>query len=139
MSEPESAFVRLPRTHRGHAGRFAARTKAGTAFSLSISPVRRRRGGHDLIRAHMRATARGRPMSHGDLYAETTEIALLVADRVRVDIRIRLDGSYEASSCRESGRDLRDLVARIVARHEREHDAGGPLPGLPGRSPPALR
>lgn len=116
----------MPRDHRYFRGLFSGETADGHEFRLEVSQVRRRRNGHELVRAHMNSTARGRPMSTGDIYKDVVEIALIIPGQRRFEVEPTASGMYRYG--RHLEKTLPEIVERIVGEYGRRPSVAGPTP-----------
>ena len=73
----------IPRDHKALRDAYVGTTPNGHQFMLQVSSTQRRVGGNTLIKNHINAQARGRPMTHADLYSDVGEAFILIGNQQR--------------------------------------------------------
>jgi len=112
----------IPEDHRRAPRLFHGVTDGGVEFDLQVGTVRRRAGSSQLVKAHVQAMSRGRPMTHDDLYQEETEIILFIRNRQRIDIRLNPSNTYSVGH--RTSRSLRGIVTEVLDRFEPKPPSG---------------
>lgn len=112
----------IPDSHRRAPTRFLGVTEHGLEFDLEVRDVRRRANTSQLVRSHIAAVTRGRPLTNDDLYQSETEITLFIRGRNRVDIRLNPNGTYSIGH--RTHRSLKETVKEHLDRF-----APAPAPG----------
>ncbi len=82
----------MPRDHSRFRGAFEGVTEDGQTFRLEVRNSKKRMNSGEIVRAHMQAQSRGRPMA--SMYKDTIEITLYVPGHHRRDIEILPSGMY---------------------------------------------
>jgi hypothetical protein len=117
----------LPNSHDRMRGTYSGETDDGLPFEIYVNSGERRASGQQMIKSHIQSMARGRPMSHSDLYVKYDEIYLLIGNQPRKDIRVNPNGSYGYGNLH--GRTFKDIVVNML-------EAFGPKPKTAPQTPP---
>lgn len=102
----------IPERHDRLRGTYVGQTDDGVSFQLYVNSGHRRAGGNELMKAHISAMTRGRPMSVGDMSVAYDDIYILVGGHHRKDIRVNPNGSYSHGQLH--GRTFRDMIATML-------------------------
>lgn len=102
----------LPKSHRELRGLYHGETDEGCAFQLYVQSGTRQASGNQLMKAHIDAMSRGRPMSQSDLRVQYDEIYVIVGRGNRKDIRLNANGTYSHGNV--FGHDLREIVTNMI-------------------------
>lgn len=115
----------LPNSHERMRGTYSGETDDGLSFQIYVNSGQRRASGQQM----MQTLARGRPLSHSDLYVKYDEIYILIGNQHRKDIRVNQNGSYGYGNIH--GRTFKDIVVNML-------EAFAPKPTIaPQTQPPS--
>ena len=113
------AIEDLPASHRQMRGLYAGETDSGCPFQIYVYSGTRQASGNEMMKAHIHAMSRGRPMLPSDMRVSHEEVYVIVGNHHRKDIRINPNGSYSHGSLH--GRTFREIVESMI-------ETSGPRP-----------